>query len=99
MGENPKDLVFLNGKEVGNPKIEKSRLVFDGFSLLLTDGITLREGNVGSTIFKNVPAISKLFPSSILMLEENKWLSNGNLVAGNSLVAIGHAIHEVVVWK
>jgi hypothetical protein len=99
IGQHPKDLVFLNGKEMENPRITKTELVFEDFTLLLTSIATLREGNVGSTVFKNFPAISRLFPSSILKLEENKWLSNGKLMAGNSLVATGHAIHEVVIWK
>jgi len=99
IGQHPKDLVFFNGKEIQSPRITRSEVAFENFSLLLTEAATLREGNVGSTVFRNFPAIAKLFPSSILKLEENKWLANGKLFAGNSLVATGHAIHEVVIWK
>ena len=99
IGQHPKDVVFFNGREMQNPRIAKSEIAFETFSLVLTEAATLREGKVGSTVFKNVPATARLFPSSILSLDENKWLSDGKLFAGNSLVATGHAVHEVVIWK
>ncbi|HEY9007567.1 hypothetical protein [Ohtaekwangia sp.] len=99
IGAAPKALVYYNGQSIAAPGIAQDKIVFDRYILQLSDAHTLRKGTVTTTVFARFPALAKLFPKSILQLQENKWLSAGTLYRGKHVMATGQAIHEIVQWK
>lgn len=99
IGPVPKTIIFHNGERITNAEIQQQRLTFGNFMLELKDSIPMRKGSLMKTVFSRFPSVAKLFPKTILQLQENKWCSGGELFRSNKKVASGKAIHEVVEWR
>lgn len=97
VGPIPKVLILFNGRRYEQGLISEIEIRFDECVLTLHDSIALRSGDLKSNVFGKVPAIAKLFPASIMRLQEQKWMSQGKLIAGNQEFE-GKAIHELVLW-
>lgn len=98
IGPLPKNLVYHNGERTDHAVISKEEISFNGLTLALSGAVVMRSGSLASTVFKKFPSLAKLFPKSILQLQENKWLSRGDLYRGGKCISTGKAIHEVVQW-
>jgi len=99
IGPVPRTLIYFNGDKITDAKISTTQIIFRDYTLELKQNNTLRKGTVLSTVFGKFPSLAKLFPSSIVALEENKWLSDGTLIKTGRVVSSGKAIHELVIWK
>ncbi|HEY9047798.1 MAG TPA: hypothetical protein VIN08_17950 [Ohtaekwangia sp.] len=99
IGPVPKTLVYYNGRRITEAIIEHDEINFNQYILRLSHSSKMRTGTITDTVFSRFPALAKLFPKSILQLQENKWLSSGTLHHNNRVMATGKAIHEIVQWK
>lgn len=98
-GPIEKNLVFHNGETAKGHRIEQNVVQFGDYTLQLQNARSIRKGTVMQTVFSKFPAISKLFPSVIKQLQENKWVSDGILKKSDKITSQSKAIHEFVVWK
>ena len=99
IGPVPKTIVYHNSRRFDHVEIASDKIVFGEFTLDLRNSISMRTGTLFANVFSRFPSLAKLFPKSILQLQENKWLSNGTLYRNSTVIAFGKAIHEVVRWK
>jgi hypothetical protein len=98
IGPHPKTLIFLNHERFSEGTITESDVSFGDYTLSIQKKETLRQGTILSTVFDQFRSIGKLFPSSILNMKENKWVSNGILKHRETVLAQGNIIHELVTW-
>lgn len=84
--------VFLDGEAVDG-EVTDDAIVTPRLRVGLERRMTLREGDVSSTVFARIPAVSRLLSRNKLKLTETKWLCVAS--AGQ---ARGWAIHEIVRW-
>lgn len=99
VGPVPKTLIYHNGNRIGEGHITSEVVIFDNYSLELNNKRTLRTGTLLSTVFSKFPMLTKLFPKTILQLQENKWVSDGLLKCDGETVSGGGVIHEHVIWQ
>ncbi len=97
-GPYHKRLVLWNGEEQTAQSLTESTIAMAGVELNLDRRITLRQGRLGQTVFSALAPLRKILPSTMLSVQEEKWLSRGELTSG-SRTNSGWAIHEVVKWK
>ena len=92
--------VVHNGDEVEIQSLTESRIVLaqPGVKVELDQGLLLRSGRLGETVFAGVSRLAKVLPHSMLSVKEWKWRSRARLHIG-SVVEMGWAIHEVVRWN
>jgi len=99
-GADPWGSVIHNGEEHHADSATESEIVFaDGRARLhLDQGLVLRKGQLGDTIFPGISRLAGLLPRSLLNVHECKWRSRGvfRCPLGESS---GWVIHEVVKWK
>lgn len=97
-GPYHKRLVLRNGEQQSVQTLTESSIVFAGGELNLDRRTTLREGRLGQTVFSALVPLRRILPNTLLAVEEEKWLSRGELVCDGRRNS-GWAIHEVVKWK
>lgn len=98
-GEYSRSVVFLNGVRQTAPVVSDEVVRCDGgVTVELDRGRCLREGRIDSTALGAIQTAAKVFPASILALEERKWRSRALLQRPDGSVVRGWAIHEKVVW-
>lgn len=96
-GEANHNLVWFDGKCIRDIIIEDNKITGYGFVLKLGDNVPLREGKVGSTVFRSLGKIIKFLPKTIFLTDEHKWYNRGILEC-NSQVEPAVIIHEKVSW-
>jgi len=88
-----------NGEERQVSSVTQSEIVFadSDAQLVLDQGLVLRRGRLGDTVFPGISRLARLLPHSMLSVNECKWLSRGVMRLANT-ESPGYAIHEVVKW-
>lgn len=90
---------WRNGLPVDASQIAPDQLAFaSGQELHLDRAFPLREGRVSRTILPSASSLARIFPGSMFAIQENKWLSRGDLVE-NGRQSFGWAVHELVEWN
>jgi len=99
-GPLPQTRVFHNGAGVTNPTIEADAVAWPGHTLALPAARRriIREGPVVPSAIAGLPGLRRLLPRSIRDTREAKWVTRGELSAGDAPASAGWAIHEVVRW-
>ena len=87
-----------NGEALVPASVSDAEVSVEGGTLRMEGGLPLRTGRLRSTVLPGVSPLSKLLPSSIFNLDEQKWRSRGKFDA-HDRTSIGWVIHEVVRWK
>lgn len=99
IGEFSKSVAFFNGVRQTAAVVSDDRVCLDdGVTVQLDRSRCLREGAVGSTSLAIIQGAVKIFPASILAVNETKWRSRALIRRPNAPDASGWAIHERVVW-
>ncbi len=93
-------VVYLNGVAVSASIIDDTQIALTehAATLHLHDSTVIRDGQLGSTALAVIPHLERIFPASILMARECKWLSRAVLRRPGLPDSVGMAIHEVVEW-
>jgi len=93
-------VVYLNGVAVAVDNIGDDKIVLaDGPAVLsVHNKQVVRNGRLGATALSPIPRLKRLFPESVLNIQECKWLSHVVLCRPGSPNSLGMAIHEVVTW-
>lgn len=88
-----------NGEERQVSSLTQSEIVFadSDARLALDNGLVLRQGRLGDTVFPGISHLARLLPHSMLSVSECKWLSRG-FMHSTKAESSGYAIHEVVKW-
>jgi hypothetical protein len=99
-GSYNRQIAYYNGAAVSACEIGDHKIVLaDGEVVLnLETEATLREGLLGATALAMLPNLDRLFPTRILKVREQKWLSRGVLQRPGRPNSTGMVIHEVVEW-
>jgi len=87
-----------NGISCETLSVSDSEVAMRHATLRMEESFPLRAGRLGSTILPAAPALGKLLPRSLAIIEEHKWRSRGILTA-NDRSSAGWVIHEVVHWE
>ena len=100
-GKHPSNFVYYNGNRIADVTIKGNKVVLNnkGITLRFYDTIVLREGSLSSTLFSDIPVLSKMIPTEFLNSHESKWRSRGDLLENGKIVDSAWAIHEVVSWR
>jgi hypothetical protein len=99
VGPVEKNIVYFNGIATHDVAVTETSIRVGDYSLQLSESVDLRKGTLFETVFARFPKIAALFPTSIMKLRENKWLSKAMVYKENNLIETGYAIHEIVRWK
>jgi hypothetical protein len=92
-------IVYRNGAAAEATEIgDNTVLLSDGTRLLFDRSLSLRDGDLGSTVLRAIPGIKRLAPARILSTRECKWRSRGTWLEPGCAPRQGWAIHEVVQW-
>ncbi len=93
-------VVYYNGAAVRAQSIGDAGIeLHNGEAMLSLEASTpLREGRLGATALAVIPHVERLFPATILNVQERKWLSRAVLRRPDCPESTGIAIHEVVEW-
>jgi hypothetical protein len=97
-GATQQNILWHNGAAYENAMIGDSCIQGDGIFLELPREITLRQGNVLSTVFKPFRNVISVFPTDTLNLDESKWYGNGTLETKTGLEP-ATVIFEKVMWS
>jgi hypothetical protein len=97
IGKNNLTMVFCNGIEYNKAEFDNDKIIFDNKILCIDNWTVIRKGAIKKTIFDRLPWLRKLFPDSIMNMQELKWLSKGIFI-DNQINKTGWIIHEVVKW-
>lgn len=99
-GEYAMRVVYANGVRVGAERVSGDEVVLEGGAgaLRLERGEVIREGELGQTALAVFPGLRRMFPASVLMMRECKWVSRAVLSRAGQAEVAGWAIHEVVEW-
>lgn len=87
-----------NGEICTPEAVSESRIALPGIALDLEESVTLRDGDLRTSILPNAPALATLLPKSLFGIYEYKWLSRGQCRAADH-ASKGWTIHEVVKWN
>lgn len=90
-GPHPLTLIFDDSQSVQGTITDDSITLHDRRTLSLSNRYTLRDGQLGATVLRNIPGLSTALPPAILHTREQKWLSHATLNSDS-----GWAIHECV---
>ena len=97
-GPHSRRVVAQNGIPRRASAINEREIVVEGDGRLeLSEGHVLRQGLLGETALAVIPGLQRMFPSSLLNVQECKWRSRAKLLCGEG-ESSGWAIHEVVRW-
>jgi hypothetical protein len=96
-GATQQSLVWHNGKCSTDLTITDNQICGADFQLNLGDNITLREGQIGSTVLQSFDSITKHFPEEVLGIYEHKWYNRGECVTKNSTEK-AITIYETAHW-
>ena len=97
-GDHSLELAIVNGEASHRVVVNENRVEAGDSTLELTSKQVIRDGMLGSTVLKKLPAILPLAPLQMLRLHERKWLSRGCLVGADGSQSTGWSIHETVEW-
>ena len=99
-GKHTSNFVYYNGNRIADATIKNNKVVLNnkGITLRFYDTIVLRDGSLASTLFSDIPVLSKMIPTEFLNSHESKWRSRGDLLKNGKIVDSAWAIHEVVSW-
>jgi hypothetical protein len=90
--------VVHNGERYEEAAISDSSVSVGGSDLYLDNPRPLRAGPLGQTVGLQARGLTRLFPKSMLGIEERKWRSQGRLVTPEG-ESRGWAIHEAIDWN
>lgn len=90
-------LALLDGCRRDLVSVTESAVTAEGAELRMDAGVILRDGRLGDTVLPGLPALARLFPSSLFSVRETKWLSRARMEAADG-ESDGWAIHELVQW-
>lgn len=96
-GESPQTLVWHNGECSETLSITEEEICGVDFQLKLTASKSLRQGQIGSTIFLPFKNLFQQFPERVLGIYEHKLYNQGQLITKNSLEK-AISIYERVHW-
>jgi hypothetical protein len=96
-GKTKQNLIWFDGECSQDFVIEDSKIVGSDFLLNLGENVPLRQGKIGSTIFRPFVNTMRVLPKAILLVDERKWYNKGFLET-NSKVESAVTIYEKVVW-
>ncbi len=94
-GPHPLTLVCLNGEKFEMAEVSTSHVSWDSGRLDISNPVVLRNGPIVKTALSQIPGVRRLFPESILLMDECKWRSRGELEQGGG-TCTGWVIHEVI---
>lgn len=98
-GDYTRRSVFLDSAPISAAEISDHALhLADGTSLILDRSLVIRNGGLGSTVLHAIPALRRMAPASVFLLEECKWRSRAQLSRTGEPPDSGWCIHEVVRW-
>lgn len=97
-GVHPLHLVIHNGECCEDTVISDHAVSMTRAELRLDEPIPLRSGRVGQTVVSKARGLARLFPQSMLNIDERKWRSKATL-STSSGESKGWAIHEAVDWN
>jgi hypothetical protein len=96
-GSTKQNLVWSDGKLSDNLIITDALIRGPDFQLQLGENIPLRQGQILSTIFKPYKNITRLFPKTTFLANEQKWYNLGLLHKDNTSQP-ATTIYERVLW-
>lgn len=91
-------LAVHNGVRCDDAVISDDAVSMTGAELRMDEPMSLRSGPVGQTVVSQARALARLFPQSMLSIDERKWRSRGTLSTSNG-ASEGWVIHEAVDWN
>ena len=99
-GTERKRAVIYNGEELSATVVSDTEVVFGQSSRLTLDqGLVLRKGDLGETVFPGLSRLSRLLPRTVLAVNECQWRSHGILhhphPEGDT--SSGWALHQTVI--
>ena len=96
-GDTQQNLLWLDGQCYRDADVTDAAVEGPGVSLELEPEISIRQGNLLSTVFRPFTAITKLLPQKSLSLNESKWYGTSTLETPSaSEPAV--VIFEEVTW-
>ncbi len=97
-GAHSLHLVIHNGEGCKDAVISDHAVSMTGADLSLDEPIPLRSGRVGQTVVSQARELARLFPQSMLKIDERKWRSKATLSTASG-ESEGWVIHEAVDWN
>jgi len=98
-GESSRTLLYRDNRPAEARAVSDSAIEFaDGSRLTLDRSLTIREGPLGSTVFRAIPGVRNSAPARLMRISEHKWRSGARLESPGQPPVTGWAIHEKVVW-
>jgi hypothetical protein len=97
-GDTQKSLLWHNGIVQEDTIITDTLIQGNDIYLELPKGVTLRQGNLLSTVLQPFTDIIYFIPKTALMLDESKWYGNSILKTKNSCEP-ATVIFEKVLWR
>lgn len=98
VGPMPKLLIFWNGRLINEGEVTSEIVIFDGQSILLPRQMEIRNERIRDSLFRGFKKIMKLFPASIMSLQEEKWCGQAMWMVDNKVSDTGMVLHERVTW-
>jgi hypothetical protein len=96
-GAEPRCGVWLDGVRCPGAEVLDEGVRAEGLALSFGAREVLREGRIGDTVLRHVPALRSA-PGRVLGLHETKWRMPATLVREGLAPIPGAAVHEVVRW-
>lgn len=96
-GEAPRRRVLLDGAALEEASVGEEGVSARGAALRFGAREVLREGRIGDTVLRAIPALERA-PARLLGLTETKWRLPARLSRPGRPDVEGEAIHEVVRW-
>ena len=99
-GTERRRAVIHNGEEQSASLVSDSEVVFGpGSRLVLDQGLVLRKGDLGESVFPGLSRLARLLPRSVLAVHECQWRSRGTLhdPRTEGEASSGWALHQTVI--
>jgi hypothetical protein len=96
-GKTKQNKIWFDGKCSQDFTIDDNKIIGSDFLLKLGQNVPLRQGKIGSTIFKPLRRINKIIPKTIFLVDEHKWYNKG-ILETDSQEEAAITIYEKVSW-
>ncbi len=97
-GATHRQLTWHNGLRGTDLTLAGDRVRGPDFCVQLLDPISLRQGELASTVFKPFERATRLLPPATLMVEERKWYSRGRIETASGIEP-AITVYEEVRWR
>lgn len=91
-------LAFFDSRRCSLRSTSESQVDIGDAALEIAPGPSLRSGRLGATVARGVSGLRRLFPNSLLNVDEQKSLGSGTMTI-DGRASTGWVIHEVVKWE